>query len=333
MRFIIYIFVFITTSLLQANSDEWSIESISYTMENDSDVDVDGGYTHGARISALFSRKNSNQSSMHIPFTDVEEKEHFISFAYANQMYNPYDQDIGYLIEDDRPYAGWSYIEIALHQVTSTELDSLTLQLGVVGPSSGMEKLQSFFHEYITDAGDSAGWDNQLSDEIGLQINYMHKWRYELEDIAGIESILIPYSGVNLGNVSIKASGGTLYRVGWNIPKDYGMNSMKEGSYPSIPIYSKAHLKDRSDWGLYLNLATGANIVLRDIFLDGNTFKDSHSVDKNYLNAYVTYGISLKYKNLLIDYEHHYYTKEYEERGNHKIYKGYGSLVFTYNFN
>lgn len=328
---IIYALIFFT-GILQADSDTWNIESLSYSMENDTDVDIDGGYTHGGRISVLFAREDADKSQIHIPFTNIQAKEHFISFAYANQMYNPYDQDIATLIEDDRPYAGWSYIELALHQVTDKNLDSLTVQLGVVGPASKMEELQTFFHKYI-DVSESAGWDNQLSNEVGLQVNYMHKWRYEQADIVGIESVLIPYAGANLGNISTKASAGAMYRVGWNISKDYGMNSMKEGSYPSIPIHSKAISKEKSDWALYLNLTTGANFVLRDIFLDGNTFRDSHSIDKNYLNAYISYGVTARYKNFLIEYVHNYYTKEYNERGRYQDYKGYGSLLLTYYFN
>jgi len=191
------------------NAQEWSVESLSYSMENDTDVDVDGGYTHGARLSVLFLREDFQDSWLKVPY---------LSFAIANQMYNPYDQDNPELIKDDRPYAGWSYVEVGLHQASLQDLDSLTLQLGIVGPASKMEELQNAFHGKI-DAGNAMGWDNQLSNEVTLQVNYMHKWRYELENIYGLESVIVPYAGANLGNVSIKASGGALYSTcssgGW----------------------------------------------------------------------------------------------------------------------
>lgn len=313
------------------NAEEWNIESVNYSMENDANVDIDGGYTHGARLSVLFSRENVKESYLQIPFTEINNKNHFISFAVANQMYNPYNQDNPDLIEDDRPYAGWSYIEIGLHQTTLVDSDSLTLQLGVVGPASKMQELQNYFHKTI-DAGKSAGWEHQLGNEFTMQLNYMHKWRFELDDMYGLESVLVPYAGGNLGNVSIKASGGALYRVGYNITKDFGMNSMKEGSFSSLPMYPGAIANDKSLWSLYFNLTTGANLVARDMFLDGNTFKESHSIDKNYANAYMSGGITLRYKKFAIDYVHNYYTKEYDERGKYKKYKGYGSLIFTYSF-
>lgn len=315
-------------SFLNANENLFGLESFNYSMENDNDFHTDFGYTHGAKISLLFYRQNS---FLNIPFISSENTNNFISFSYANQMYTPYDLDETQLIEDDRPYAGYSYIEIGLHQTTDTNLDSLTLQTGIVGPSSGMENLQNLFHKSI-DASNASGWNYQLKDEFIMQLNYMHKWRVEYSKIYGLETVLVPYAGANIGNASIKASGGALYRIGFNIPKDYGMNSMNEGSFSSLPTHSKAIVNDSSKWSLNLNVSAGSNLVVRDIFLDGNTFKDSHSVDKNYFNAYASVGGSARYKNFSIDYQHNYYSKEYKQRGLHKTYKGYGSLILTYSF-
>lgn len=318
-------------SFINANEELFELESFSYNMENDTVVDTDIGYTHGAKISALFYRGDTKESFFNIPFTSPQNSNNFISFAYANQMFTPYDLDETQLIVDDRPYAGYSYIEIGLHQTSQTSLDSLTLQTGIVGPSSGMEDLQSFFHKNI-DASEAAGWEHQLKNEFIIQLNYMHKWRLEIPKIYGFESVLVPYSGVNLGNASIKASGGALYRVGFNIPKDFGMNSMNEGSYSSLPVESKAIINEQSKWSICFNLSAGTNLVARDIFLDGNSFRDSHSVDKNNFNAYIGAGGSARYKSFSVDYQYLYYTKEYELRGENETYKGYGSLLFSYHF-
>lgn len=318
-------------SYLNAGEELFELETFNYSMENDANVDTDIGYTHGARISTLFYRGDTEKSFLNIPFTSPHNTNNFISFAYANQMFTPYDLDKAELIIDDRPYAGFSYIEIALHQTTDTFSDSLTLQTGIVGPSSGMEDLQSFFHK-ILDVSDSAGWEHQLKNEFILQLNYMHKWRLEYSKIYGFDSVLVPYAGVNLGNASIKASGGALYRIGLNIPKDFGVNSMDEGSFSSLPTYSKSIINDPSKWSLFLNGAVGSNIVARDIFLDGNTFKSSHSIEKNNFTAYGSLGVTARYKSFSIDYFHNYYTKEYKTRGKHESYRGYGSLIFTYSF-
>ena len=322
-----YLIIFLLlTSFINADKELLELETFNYSMENDADVDTDFGYTHGARIGLLFYRGDTSDSWLNIPLTSSQNSNNFISLAYANQMFTPYDLDKTEIIKDDRPYAGYSYIEIALHQATETNLDSLTLQTGMVGESSGMESLQAFLHEYI-DARDAAGWDNQLKNQFILQLNYIHKWRLEYSKIFGMDSVLTPYAGANLGNASVKASGGALYRIGFNISKDFGINSMNEGSFSSVPVETKAIANDLSKWSLYLNLSGGANLVAKDIFLD-----DWYEVDRNYLNAYGAVGVTARYKKFSIDYQHNYYTKDYEQRGLHRVYRGYGSLIFTYNF-
>lgn len=327
----ILIFLLVIKSLLYTSEELFELESFNFSMENDAVIETDLGYTHGGRTSLLFFRGNTNENWLNIPFTSYNKTNNFISFAYANQMFTPYDLNQTELISDDRPYAGYSYIELGLHQSSINSLDSLTLQIGVIGPKSKMQNLQTSIHNAL-DVKETNGWDNQLGNEYIFQLNYIHKWRLKYRDIYGLNSILVPYSGANLGNKSIKASSGVLYRVGKNIPKDFGINSMDEGSYSSIPTHSKSIVNDSSNWSSYLNFALGTNLVFRDIFLDGNTFKDSHSVDKNIVNIYGLAGITLRYKSFLIDFFHSYYSKEYEQRGLHKQYKGYSSLIFTYNF-
>ena len=310
-------------------SETWNLNKFQFTMENDADFNTDYSYTHGGRISLLFSRENLNNDSITIPLLDPQNKNHLISFAYANQMYVPYDRKSLEIVEDDRPYAGWSYIELGLHQNSSTQLDSLTLQLGIVGPSAGMEDLQNEIHKYL-DAKHSHGWHNQLEDEISIQLNYMHKWRFKYQDIYGLNSVLVPYSGVNLGNVSTKLSGGALYSIGWNIPNSFGVNSMNEGSFASIPVDSK--IENSNVMSIYFNFLAGVNLVAKDIFVDGNTFKDSHSVERYPANAYIGAGLSIRLKSFTINYWHQNYTKDYRERGKYKPYQGYGSLLLEYNF-
>jgi hypothetical protein len=51
---------------------------------------------------------------------------------------------------------------------------------------------------------------------------------------------------------------------------------------------------------------------MRDIFLDGNTFTDSHSVDKKAWVADLAAGVTLSYGNLMLTYSHVTRTREFE---------------------
>ncbi|WP_460994321.1 lipid A-modifier LpxR family protein, partial [Staphylococcus aureus] len=55
-------------------------------------------------------------------------------------------------------------------------------------------------------------------------------------------------------------------------------------------------------WGWYLFAGVDARAVARNIFLDGNTFKDSPSVDKFPLVADANAGLALTYDQLRISY-------------------------------
>jgi len=63
------------------------------------------------------------------------------------------------------------------------------------------------------------------------------------------------------------------------------------------------------------SLSGGGRFVARDIFLDGNTFAESHSVEKHPFRAYGRFGVSARYKSVSIDYLKVYNTEHYEKQG------------------
>ena len=326
MKYLICILIFV--SLLDAESTEWKFERLNYYFENDIFSNTDSEYTDGSRLSVLMYRSEGADEWLHIPFTISYERAHFISFSLTQAIYTPKDLSQRELIVEDRPYAGWLYFEMGLHQSSEHHLNSLSLQVGVVGPASGMERLQGFVHK-MTDSNIAQGWDNQLNNEIGLQLNYQHKWRYVSEPLWGVESSLVPYLGGEFGNVAIKANVGTSLRLGWNIPEDFGSSTIDEGGENGIPVRTRCLVETPKPWSFNFYLAAGGTAVARDLFLDGNTFSESHSVNKQWLKAYGALGLSGRYKNVNVDYIQTYHTKQYEEgTSTHSI----GSIIISYLF-
>ena len=76
------------------------------------------------------------------------------------------------------------------------------------------------------------------------------------------------------------------------MPEDFGSTSIDEGGENGIPIRTKCLCPASTPWSFTFNLAAGGSLVARDIFLDGNTFTDSYSVEKNILKGYGSYGFS-----------------------------------------
>ena len=325
MKFLLLITLFVK---LFASEHEWEYERFNFYFENDLFSSTDYGYSYGGKISQLMYRPEAKSEWLKIPFISNINRANFISFALTQQIFTPDDLNATELIVDDRPYAGWLYFELGLHQSSAEQLDSLSIQIGVVGPSSGMEKMQIFVHEQL-DSSVAKGWDNQLNDELGIQVNYQRKWRYLNQFAWGMDSSLVPYLGVELGNIAIKANAGALFRIGWNVPEDFGSNSIDEGGENGIPIRTQCLCPVSKPFSLTLSVAGGGTYVARDIFLDGNTFTDSHSVDKKEFKGYVSIGVSTRYKNYNLDYIQTCHSAQFEsKKPTHSI----GSFIFSYLF-
>lgn len=321
MKYFVVVVLLITLS--GAEELDWETERVNFYFENDVFLKSDSDYTDGSRLSLLMYRPDPE---VNIPFTDASERVSFISFSLTQQIFTPNDLTRSDLIKEDRPYAGWLYFETGLYQSSETDLDALMMQLGIVGPASGMEELQRLIHK-VFNSNVPNGWENQLNNEIGVQFNYQHKWRYVPEPIGGLESSIIPYVGGELGNIAIKANAGLLFRFGWNVPEDFGSSALNGGSENGVPVRRRCLYTALKPWSFNWLFSAGGSIVGRDIFLDGNTFTESHSVEKNYLKGYGSFGFSGRYKNFSVDYINTYYTKEFKTEENaHRV----GSLIFSY---
>ncbi len=306
MRFFLLLLMFCGALIAK----QWDMKDFYFVIENDADWRTDRDYTYGSEIGALF----------------VYEKNSYVSFSFAHQMFTPNDFD-----EEDkdfskeRPYAGYMYAGAGYHVVRGDTLDSFNLQLGIVGPSAKMEQVQKFIHSLIG-AHEPLGWDKQIRDEPILQLNYERRDYTPIRPWLGNRSSLVRYAGANLGNASVKGVTGVYYRVGWNTPKDFAPRRIDYRGYPNLPI-SDTHLKQK--YALTLGVWMETSVVLRDIFLDGNTLKDSVSVEKNIIVAKGGFSASCRYKRFSIDYLRTFSTKEFKTQS---YYHHYGSLYFSYRF-
>ncbi|MFW5722076.1 MAG: sodium:solute symporter family transporter, partial [Desulfohalobiaceae bacterium] len=129
--------------------------------------------------------------------------------------------------------------------------------------------------------------------------------------------VLIVFTYANLGCEA---------RLGWNLPWDFGTALIRPGATLSAPI--PGH-DQRSDFGLHVFAGTDVRLVLQNIFLDGNTWKSSHSVDKKPFVADLYAGIGLSYKRFRIVYTHAYRTEEFDGQGSGQ---SFGSVNLRYAF-
>ena len=331
-RFIFILFLLFTPfvtayagqGILHETKDDKGI--FSFTLENDYFVGEDNGYTNGFLISYLSPEANIPEwletASSYFPFFAKNgHKRYGLTFGQA--MFAPDDLRRADLIEEDRPYAGFLYGSIGMLTDTGYRLDHLQLSIGMVGPSSVAEETQKFVHKVI-DSIDPKGWNNQLKDELGIILTYERKWRgiYQLNPYGwGIDAT--PHIGASLGNIHTYAAAGITFRVGYDLPSDYGPPLIR----PNLPGSDFFMPNDGLGWYLFAGLEGRA--VARNIFLDGNTFKDSHSVEKNHFVGSLQAGIAVTYENIRIAYTHIFRTKEFKGQDNADEF---GAITISYRF-
>jgi len=246
------------------------------------------------------------------------KKEFALTTAVGQNIFTPEDIESEEVIEDDRPYAGMTYVELGYHQKNGRHMDTLEFFGGIVGPHSYAEEIQSGFHEAVNGT-EPNGWDNQLEDEPVLGIIYEYKQKMAARNIgSGFGRDFIFNTGGAIGNAQTYYNIGGTFRWGWNVPDDFG-------TFPIRPV-STFGASSKSAFGLHLFLSADGRAVIRNIFLDGNTFKDSHSVDKKPIVGAITGGIGLTYGQIKTSFAYVYQTRTFDEEDDPQAY---GSLNFS----
>ena len=295
--------------------------------ENDLFAGEDRYYTSGARLTWLSPDDRVpgwvRAGSDLVPFFS-REGELKLSYSLGQNMYTAEDITLEDPDPDDRPYAGWLYFTVGLGAQTEERLDRLQLSVGVIGRASLADRLQRQVHRHL-DAPQPAGWDTQLENEPTLLLTYERQWRQLAGDAGnGLGWDATPYVGGSVGNVFTQLTTGVTGRLGWRLPNDWGPPRIQ----PALP--GSGVFRAQSDYGGYVFLSLDGRAVGRDIFLDGNTFRDSRSVDKRYLVGEIQTGVVVNVtRRVRIAYTHVFPTREF--RGQEGT-QDFGSLSLSAHF-
>ena len=248
-----------------------------------------------------------------------------VAFSLGQNIYTPENIAASHLISDGRPYAGWLYASAAFHTYDKRRLDVMEVQLGVVGPWSGAQPVQTIVHRLRGNQKPN-GWEHQLSNEPGVVLTYEQRRRLLAIEFdgnrSGLGADLIPRFGFALGNVHTYGTFGAEARAGWNLPRDFGNAVIR-------PAGSAGRIGRTKGFSAQLFASADVKVVGRDIFLDGNTFGNSHSVTKRDLVADFSVGAALAYDDIKLTLSRVLRTREFEEQdGPHR----FGSLTLNIPF-
>ncbi len=256
--------------------------------------------------------------------------------SFGQNIYTPEDTWASYPIYNDRPYAAWLYASFALQNTYKrhdpktgrdepTRLDTLQIDVGIVGPAAGGEFVQNNFHTLIG-VDRTYGWAYQLHNEPTIGLTFERRWRTGravlIED-PKLEVDFIPRFGAAAGNVATFASVGGTARIGKNLRDDFGPTRAR----PALPG-SEAFIGDGS-FGWYLFAGIDGSAVARNIFLDGNTDGQSMSVTRRPFVGEAQVGFAILYRGVRVSYTQILRTPEFFEQDR---FTQFGSLNVTFRY-
>ena len=298
----------------------------------------DQGYTNGVKLSWISPNLASYVDDPCLPGparainryltwlqpSGFEQQNMVMSLSHG--LFTPQDHTRSDLIEDDRPYAAALLASFGFNARTGNELHATHLSLGVVGRAALGKPLQDAVHS-ITGSDNFKGWDHQLHNEPVFLLAHERMFRFpgsSQRNDWGWDAIT--HVGAGVGNLATYANVGGEIRYGFRIPDDFGSTPLRLAGENTAP--SRTYSKN-SGWSGHLFASLNGKAVLRDITLDGNTFRSSHSVDKRPFVADIGYGLSISYDEWKLTVARYHRTREFRGQSETPVF---GSVTLSRQF-
>lgn len=301
--------------------------TLTLQIDNDGMVSRDDdNYTAGAQL--MWTRPTSPEHwSRHIagglPDGWLDQVD-ALSYHLSYRMYTPVEVARRDLIEDDRPYAGLVLGGLTLYGREPLpgawqREEALQLDLGVVGPIAAADSVQREVHRFV-ESQRPRGWSHQLGNEPILNASYRRHW-WHRQALGQLEMQHGPGVSASLGNLLVQAGAGYGLRLGKGLDNAMGWPSLgvEQGGYRQVSR------SPGSGWHLFAALQ--GRYVAHNLLLDGNTVRDSHSVERREWVGDAVLGLALTWERWEVSLAHVWRSKEFDEQERSTVH---GALSLSY---
>ncbi|MDQ8201196.1 lipid A deacylase LpxR family protein [Pelagicoccus enzymogenes] len=164
----------------EGESDEGQF--LSFTLENDAPNGTDRYYSSGIEVTwskwqrllpalpfELSFPAPPPPAIRDLPNFHAGQSYSLRSIAVGQQIYTPADLSNPDYLPSDRPYAGWSYLQLSLARAWGHRRQSVAIEVGTFGPNSQADEAQSSFHKLIGSAVPQ-GWEHQVKNHVSADL-------------------------------------------------------------------------------------------------------------------------------------------------------------------
>jgi len=192
---------------------------------------------------------------------------------------------------------------------------------GMIGADVSADYPRTLHHHLQED------WLHHLRDDPAVMLSWERSWpAYYTADIGKkLHARFAPHAGLTLGNVYTYANAGFIIDL---TPANLRWQTQPVRVRPAIPGSGYFEYPDGHGWMAFLGY--DARLMARNIFLDGNTWKDSHRVDKRPFVHDIALGAAYNHKNYRISYTVNWRSREFE--GPLANSSSFGAVGISYRF-
>jgi hypothetical protein len=285
-------------------------------LDNDLFAGSDRGYTNGFQLGFTSPTVESfddralprSVRAVNRPLRWLQPRgfaENNVTVTFSQGMFTPDESELNPPDPFDRPYAGMLIAGIQYNGRDATTMRSTRLDVGFVGPSALAEQTQDIVHAALG-ADEFQGWDYQLDHEPVVRVLHQRLRKLDLRRAPRTMDAIVHYGG-SIGNLNSFGNIGVELRFGPVLPDDFGTAPAPQGG-ARAPSRSYGSARKPSVHGF---VGLDARYVAHDITLDGNTWHQSASVEREPLVADLALGFATYWGAWQITVARYFRTKEF----------------------
>jgi hypothetical protein len=237
-----------------------------------------------------------------------------LHFGFTHEFYTAKDEHAHVPRLGDHPYVGMFYGTFGLSSETFNRLDSLEISLGITGPSARAQHAQNGWHRVI-DRPLINGWHTQTHDEPLAQFAWTRAWRFNWLDSSSssLECDWLPRLRLEGGTARTYAEIGWQWRLGWGLPKDFGVTTAHDSlafTRPARDVNYDIPISWKPDSTFFFFDFRG-QYCARDTSLDGNIWYDGYDVHRYPWRGEIACGVATRWGPLQLSIQEVIRSKEF----------------------